>query len=577
MGSTGAGPAAERVGVRSVGVWVAAVGVALTLPSLWAGLYLDDYVLWTTATRAPALRDVFSNPLDMFAFIDGDPGRTRLMMDRGILPWWTFETARLAFWRPTTSLTHWLDFTLLAHRPALMHLHSVAWFAVLLMVVTLAYRRLIGRTWVVGAAALLYATNGANALGVAWIASRSVLLATVSGVLCLWAHDRWRRSGWRPGASLSPLLLALGLSCAEGALGIVAYLFAHAVFLDPDARWRRALALVPCAVVSGAWLLLYRGLGYGLFAVSPMFVNPMDEPLPFLRRLVEHGPLLLASQWLGLPADSSVGVGWPVALLALTGIGLAVIPLLRRDSVARFWCLGHVLALLPLATAPLMARYTSLVGLGAMALLAMFVAGVFDRDRWLPLTPVVRWAASALAVVLVAIHATVSPAQLALISARFTGATAVIDRAAPGIAPDAGRPRQRIVVVRAPRSVFVVLPLLMRAARNEPIGAGTIALTYTAAPLQVSRVDARTLVVIPRGEQEFLLAPRDLRPGQTIRLSGVNVRVDALSPEGRPLETRFTFDAALEEPSLKWIQWSAERDGYTTFTPPTIGETVIIR
>ena len=72
--------------MRSVGVWVAAVGVALTLPSLWAGLYLDDYVLWATATRAPALRDVFSNPLDMFAFIDGDPRRTRLMMDRGILP-----------------------------------------------------------------------------------------------------------------------------------------------------------------------------------------------------------------------------------------------------------------------------------------------------------------------------------------------------------------------------------------------------------------------------------------------------------------------------------------------------------
>ena len=133
---------------------VTAVGVVLTLPSLWAGLYLDDYVLWATASGASALRDLFPPSLDMFAFIDGDPGRTRQMMDRGILPWWTFEAARLAFWRPLTSLTHWLDFALWPDRPALMHLHNVVWFAALLVVLALTYRRLIGRTWVAGLAAL---------------------------------------------------------------------------------------------------------------------------------------------------------------------------------------------------------------------------------------------------------------------------------------------------------------------------------------------------------------------------------------------------------------------------------------
>jgi hypothetical protein len=561
---------------RSVGLWVAAVGVALTLPSLWAGLYLDDYVLWGTATRAPGLRDLFPNPLDMFAFIDGDPARTHLMMDRGILPWWTVEHARLAFWRPLTSLTHWLDFALWPRRPPLMHLHSVAWFAALLFVVTLTYRRLIGRTWVAGAAALLYATNGANALGVAWIASRSVVLSALFAALCLWAHDRWRRSGWRPGQYWSALFLALGLACAEGAVATAAYLFAHAVFLDRDTRWRRALALVPCALVCAAWLLLYRRLGYGLFAVSPMFVNPVDEPSLFLGRLIDHGPLLLSSQWLGLPTDSSVGVGYLTALAALTAIGLAVAPLVRRDPVARFWCLGHVLALLPLAAAPLSARYTFIVGLGAMGLLATFVCGLVGRDRWWPSARLPRLAAYALAAVLVAIHVTVSPAMLARISARFTDATAIIERSTHALAPDAGIPNQRIVVVTAPRSVFVVLPILMRAARSEPTGAGTIALAYAGAPVRVSRVDTRTLAVKPTGEQEFLLAPRDLRVGQTITLTGVSVRVDALSPDGRPLEARFTFDAALEDPSLKWLRWSAENT-YTRFTPPAIGETVVIR
>jgi hypothetical protein len=564
------------LGCGSTALLAAAVGVALTLPSLWAGLYLDDYVLWATATGAPALRDLFPRSLDMFAFIDGDPGRTRQMMDRGILPWWTFENARLAFWRPATSLTHWLDFTLWPDRPALMHLHNLVWFAALLVVLVLTYRRLIGRTWVAGVAALFYATNGANALGVAWIASRSVVLATLFGTLCLCAHDRWRRSGWRPGRYWSPVFLALGLACAEAAVATAAYLFAHAVFLDTDARRRRLLALLPCAAVCAGWLLLYRRLGYGLLAVSPMFVNPVDEPWLFARRFVEHGPLLLLSQWLGLPTDNYSRLEWLGALLALTVIGLALTPLLRRDAVARFWCLGHVLALVPVAAAPLSSRYTFFVGLGAMALLATFVCGLFDREHWLPSARVLRLAVFGLAIVLVVLHVSVSPARLATISARFTDATTVVDRSAPGLAPDAGNPNQRVVVVKAPRDLFVVLGVLMRAARNEPISARTIALTYTVAPVQVSRVDAQTIVVTPKGAQEFLIAPRDLRLGQTIWLTGVTVQVGALSRDGRPLEARVTFDVPLEDPSLKWLRWSTE-NMYVPFTPPAIGETVILR
>ncbi|HMH53437.1 MAG TPA: hypothetical protein VK548_24600, partial [Candidatus Acidoferrum sp.] len=331
------------------------------------------------------------------------------------------------------------------------------------------------------------------------------------------------------------------------------------------------------------WLLLYQRLGYGLFAVSPMFVNPADEPFLFVRRFVEHGPLLLLSQWVGLSADSYAGLtgsarglAWLGALLALTAIALALAPLLRRDAVARFWCLGHVLALVPLAAAPLSARYTSFVGLGAMALLATFVCGLLDRDHWLPSTRVPRLAASALAGVLVAFHVSLSPAELARISARFSDATAVVERSAPGLAPDAGSPSQRVVVVTAPRDLFVVVGLLMRAARNEPIGAHTIALTYTGGPVQVSRVDAQTLVVVPKAAQEFLFAPRGLRLGQTIRLTGMAVQVGALSRDGRPLEARVRFDVPLEDPSLKWLRWSAD-NAYVPFTPPAIGETVVIR
>ena len=86
----------------------------------------------------------------------------------------------------------------------------------------------------------------------------------------------------------------------------------------------------------------------------------------------------------------------------------------------------------------------------------------------------------------------------------------------------------------------------------------------------------RPIVVTPKGAQEFLIAPRDLRPGQTIKLTGVTVQVGALSLDGRPLEARVTFDVPLEDPSLKWLRWSTE-NMYVPFTPPAIGETVVIR
>jgi hypothetical protein len=549
------------------------VGVALTLPSLAAGLYLDDYILWASAARASALHDLFPRPLDPFAFIDGDPGRTVRMIERGLLPWWTPPHARLAFWRPATAFTHWLDFTLWPRRPALMHLQNLAWFAGLLAILVLAYGRLIGRAGTAGAAALLYATNGANALGVAWIAGRSVMLATLFGALCLWAHDRWRRAAWPAGPYASAFYLALGLACAESAVATTAYLFAHVIFLDTEPWRRRWRALVPGVAVGAGWLFLYRRLGYGVFAVSPMFVDPVHEPSAFVRRLIDHGPALLLTQWLGLPIE-----GWPLGrlgtLLVLGVLALLLAPLLRRDRVARFWCLGQLLALVPLAAAPLSSRYTFFVGLGAMALLATFARAALAREAWA--SSARGLAAAAAAIVLVAIHLTLSPAALARTSASFTRGVEVAEASAHALAPDADRPDQRIVVVKAPRDLFVVLGVLERAARREPIGASTLALAYTSGPVRLARIDARTIVVAMEGEQAFSIAPRGLRPGQTIRLGGVAIEVGAVSPEGQPLETRVVFDVALEDRSLKWLRWS-EPEAFVSFTPPAVGQTVIIR
>ena len=40
------------------------------------------------------------------------PWRTQVLMDLGVIPWWTYEGFRYQFWRPLAELSHWLDHAL---------------------------------------------------------------------------------------------------------------------------------------------------------------------------------------------------------------------------------------------------------------------------------------------------------------------------------------------------------------------------------------------------------------------------------------------------------------------------------
>src|SRR5688572_1998301 len=77
----------------AAGRWAIALAtllaVALTLPSLRAGLFADDhYQRWVlTAGRAgdrAAYAEVRPPPLEMFNFLDGDARRTRRMKELGL-------------------------------------------------------------------------------------------------------------------------------------------------------------------------------------------------------------------------------------------------------------------------------------------------------------------------------------------------------------------------------------------------------------------------------------------------------------------------------------------------------------
>ena len=59
------------------------------------------------------------------------------------------------------SLTHWVDYLLWPNSPAMMHVQSVLWYALLAGAVALLYQRLMGLTVAAGVAALLYCVDDA--------------------------------------------------------------------------------------------------------------------------------------------------------------------------------------------------------------------------------------------------------------------------------------------------------------------------------------------------------------------------------------------------------------------------------
>jgi len=585
------------------------VGLLLVSPSLWVGVQLDDITIRTKVLGGLPLEGAGSSPWEPFTFLDGDPDRTRLLMDSGLVPWWTDPQCRLSFMRPLTALTHMLDYRVWPDYPLLMHVQSLAWFALLIWAAAVFYRRVMRGAvpaWVAGLAALLFTLDDAHALPAGWLANRNELLAALFGILALILHDRWRRDGWWPGILLGPLALLTGLLAKESAVSTGGYLLGYAIFLDRG-RWGGRLAsLWPYLVVGTAWYTVYKLLGFGV-AASGVYVDPAHDPIGFARHVASYGPILLLGQW-GFPMSdvsmflsvSAYKLHWAWAVVYLTLVGVLLWPLIARNAVARFWTLGMVLAILPACAAFPMDRLLMFAGLGAMGLLAQWIGGLKEGESWVPHTVNWKRPAGVLGFLLLAIHLVIAPLMLLVLvnTPRLMGHEAgLLWDTFPA---DPQLRSQTVVVVNPVSLAEVLMRAQLRHYEGQPYPARTLMLAPSLCSASLKRTDSRTLVVRPRGgflpppgrspggrqrspavsivhvvrmlEQLIRDRRNPLKLGQTIDLSAVTIEITALTADGRPAEATFRFRVPLEDPSLRWLQATSE--GYVPFRLPAIGETV---
>jgi len=570
------------------------------------GWHFDDD-FHRAALTMPEFPAISRSPAELFVFIRNDAVANRWAMKMGMLPWWSHEDLRLAFLRPLTGLTHWVDYKLWPRFPSLMHLHSLVWFGGVVAAATFFYRRMFPSAWVAGLAALLFATDDAHGLPAAWLANRNALIGMFFGLLTLIAHHRWRQDGWWTGAALAPLAFLLGLLSKESTLAIGAYLTAHALFLDRGTWVARLCSLIPCALIGVIWWLTYKGLGYGAVG-SGWYIDPAADPAQFLQLFVTRAPLLLCWQWL-VPSDLQWELSpevahflWLAALGLLVIIAVALAPLVRRDRVARFWALGMILSILPACAAYPADRLLFYVGIGGMGLLAQLIASVVRKVDGAPIAAWRRLPTWAICVVLAIVHLVLAPVALARTAGYFKKYSHVLTRAADTLPTDPAARLQTVLIVNTPTYALFTYSTLTRLMYGEPYLCRTLVLGSGSCTMELSRPDERTLVIRPEGgylapvgggrlvqEAERLLFDqrrafltldrlyRDTTPmrvGQRVNLIGVTAEITAITDDGRPAEVAFRFAMKLENRLFRWMQW--KNGSYVPFALPAVGETIIL-
>ncbi len=574
-------------------LWAALIGVLLCLPSLGAGLQTEDYFHRDFVETGVSAQD-------FFAYLESDEGGHRTLRDRGELPWIADDGLKSSFWRPLAALTHLVDYDAWPDAPWLAHAQSLLWYGLLIIAVGCLYRRLATPLWLAAIATFFYAVDDAHGQPVGWLANRSALMATFFGVMALVCHVGWRRRSSALLGFLSPVLLGLGLLSAEFALGIVGYFVAFALFLDRARPLKRLASLVPMAVVCALWWIAYRALGHGV-EYSGLHVDPGAHPLAALVVAAWRAPALLTAA-LALPPsdawnylDASARTFWLFgAAVFLVFVLVVFIPIFRRRADARFWGLGTLLSLGPIATTFPQDRLLLFVGIGTFGLIAVLWRELFvrsspenepenepeDEPEDGPASTLAVWRSAAVVLLAfwIVVHGVVSPLLLPMRSLHMATLGARIAQAQDELFPRELNPNRIAMVVNSPSFYLPSVAGSMSAAQGRPFRRFRV-LYGGDGEATIERVDDHSLrITSPRGfgtnphDQAFRAPFHPMQVGDVAQVRDLSARVLSVTDEGYPESVLFTFASPLEAPIFEFLEW---RDGaFSPFSLPSPGETL---
>ncbi len=546
----------------------------VALPGLFLGFVIDDYFhIWLLERQGLAAG------LDLFNFASGDPVALRDQVASGPYPWFSLDELRLRFWRPLTGLLAWAEHVVFGRNPLPLHLHSTIWYLALVAVVAWLHRLLLPAGLAL-LAACVFAIDDAHAFVVYWIANRNALIALTLGLAGFGCWVRFRRDGWRPGQWAGPALLGLGLTGGEAALGAFGYVAAWELVGAREPRGRRILALLPVGAVGAIYVAWYKLGGYGSWG-SAVYLDPTQSPGAWLREapvraLAEAGNLILSAPvdlWMVLPQARG-------GLLVAGALGLGLLAWIGRhawreaDAEVRtgvaVLALGSAISLLPVLSTFPSGRLLLGPSVGSAAVIALVLHAGWDRWRGR------RRGLAAAAGLLAFIHLGWSWLGWPLQAAGLHALDAALVEGSLTMALDESRVAdQDVAVLAAPDPMIAIYGGLLWIHHGRVGGRTWWPLSMSTNTHRVVQVtdDAFELhwedgaAVTTVYEQLFRDDAHPLLAGDITRLEHFTVEV--LRDDGQwPTAARFTFDRALDDPSLVFLAWEGGRYQQHTWQGP---------
>ena len=600
------------LGYKRLSLILAGLTILTSLPALWSGLLNDDYPQQIELSSPNQVHESLDEvglgvegPGDFKVllpklFIAVGPNKNKqALLDYGALPWWTSPDYQVSLLRPLAVVTHWLDHRLLGGAILLMHLHNLLWLALLVWGVGRLYGHLMPIASVAGLAAVLFALDDNHYFPVMWIANRNQLMALCLGVLTIWLHDQWRQKGCWKAVVLAQISLAGSLLCAEAGIATFAYLFAYEVTLD-RARWfKRGLALVPAVVLILIWRHAYNVAGYGARG-GGFYFDPASDPVAFARAALERGPFLLVGQWLSLPPELFVFIHdqvrgpWVLGVAALAmAVLLAMVPLLKRDAVARFWLIGMVCSIVPVCAAVPMGRNLLFAGIGGFALIAQFIHAVCTGQGRIWFAgrsgQVVIWVVAGL---LLLIHLPLG--TMAKVAAPWVTAGMTEEMGATLDLGDLSQATGReLAVLNPPNPASFLYVPYQRAWHEQSLPSAIHQLVPGYNPLEIERTAAEDLVIRSLGADllhckqttrldivsfyrylsDFSGPLLQFEAGQSLGQGPLQVKILSVDGAGQPLVVQ--VNGPLED--LVWLVWDWKKERFLDFSLPNVGEIQTIR
>ncbi len=585
--------------------------ILLYLPILFSGFYQDDYdhrLRFAPEVYAklhqPAEADR-RGPLTLYGFVQGSS--RQYGRDKGYSPWWASDHIQANFFRPLSSLTLAFDYTLWRDTPLLLHIHSLLWFGLLILVVYQLYRSISGSVIVAGVSILLLAVDDVFIGPAGWISNRHALIAMVFCVLSVWLYHLGASKRKWPYIAGAAGTYVLALLASEMGLVAIAYLFAYLLVLDHDKWLGRIRRITPFVLITVIWRVAYTAFGYGAKG-SLLYVDPIYSPVEFITQLLTRYPTYLFSI-MGLPVAGTLIAASPqvTAWIAIASLGfLAVLvliayPVLKAHRTSAFWTIGLLCATIPLISGVPGDRNLGLVSLGMMALIGQLLVDVATMEKPGPLKALQVVSLKIVVPLFLIIHLVVSPQSIVSepdsTRARGEMAAKLVD-----FGSDPALVGQHLYIINPPETLLYGYGMHQRLFTNEPFPASINYLSSGYTPVHIERVDARTIVVTPEGGYSprsgpiadaetgkvthisyenvvrvldgIFYNPQDpMRVGQVVTLSEVTVEVTEMTDDGRIAQAMATFAYPLDDDRYVWLLWNGATSTYTRVQMPPVGET----